>query len=91
MAPHASQRPVPRSSPMVSCFAYARTRSISSASDDPVLNESTHSFNQHEGYFGAISLAVGLPEKPPNALESAFQMGLYVVWFATFDPLIMSE
>ena len=48
-APHANQRPVPRSSPMVSCFAYARTRSTNSAIDDPEVNESTYSFNQQEG------------------------------------------
>ena len=78
-APHANQRPVPRSSPMVSCFAYARTRSTNSVNDERDVNESTHSFNQQQGYFGASSLADGLPENPPRASERAFQIGLYVV------------
>ena len=64
---------------MVSCFAYARTKSINSVIDEPELNESTLSFNQRDSYFGAISVADGLPENPPSALESAFHKGLYVV------------
>jgi hypothetical protein len=34
---------------MVSCFAYARTRSISSDIEDPELNESTLTVNQRFG------------------------------------------